>query len=265
MPWAKFDDRYDDTRKIKRAWKASKATVGLHAMAITYCSRHQTDGVVDLDWVLERVQSMRECTKLIEKMVDLRLFDPIDDTHWLVHDYLEYNDSKANRKAKSDQGKAAAEARWDAERIGGADAERNADGIADRNAVPDASPHHTTPHPSTPSLVEGGDPEVGRLSHLLADLIVSRAPTAKVAPGSDRWLKSMRLLVADVNGDTAAVERVLRWSQADSFWSTNILSPDKLRTRFTQLSLKMAQGTNGAAAEMSTAEWLAAWNGKPAA
>lgn len=53
-----------------------------------------------------------------------------------------------------------------------------------------------------------------------------------------RWLTDMRLLVEDRDGDVAQVERVVDWCQADSFWRSNILSPGKLRTQFTQLLLR---------------------------
>jgi hypothetical protein len=42
-----------------------------------------------------------------------------------------------------------------------------------------------------------------------------------------------------LDGRTAAeVERIIRWSQADSFWSTNILSARKLRQQFSALLQK---------------------------
>jgi len=81
-------------------------------------------------------------------------------------------------------------------------------------------------------------PEVVRLSHLLADLIRERDPKASVRPDSASWLRATRLLLADRRGDAAEVERVIRWCQADSFWQNNILSPKKLREKFTQLALK---------------------------
>jgi hypothetical protein len=92
---------------------------------------------------------------------------------------------------------------------------------------------------TTSSELAKATPDILRLSSLLADLIRQRDPKAKVDPESTRWLSSMRLLVADRHGDHAEVERVLRWSQADSFWQANILSPTKLREKFTQLLARM--------------------------
>lgn len=88
------------------------------------------------------------------------------------------------------------------------------------------------------------DPDVVRLCRLLATLIVRNDEKAinRVQPDGKRWLTAMRLLIADRGGDVDEVERVLRWSQADPFWQTNILSPTKLREQFTQLLLKSRNG-----------------------
>lgn len=88
-------------------------------------------------------------------------------------------------------------------------------------------------------------PQAHSLSQLLADLIRQRDPKARVRPDSDGWVRDMRLLIADRHGDVAEVERVVRWSQADSFWQGVILSPGKLREKFTQLLLKARQPANG--------------------
>lgn len=93
MTWAKFDDRYDDNRKVKKAWRSDPAAIGLHAMAITYSSRHETDGVVDLDWLEEKMPNARARQRTIVALVDAGLFDPIDGDRFQVHDYLSYNPS----------------------------------------------------------------------------------------------------------------------------------------------------------------------------
>jgi 5-methylcytosine-specific restriction endonuclease McrA len=95
VSWAKFDDRYDDNRKVKRAWKRSGAAAALHVMAITYCCRHQTDGVVDLAWIEEKLPSPREREKVIGVLVDVGLFNVLDGETFEVNDFLEYNPSKA--------------------------------------------------------------------------------------------------------------------------------------------------------------------------
>jgi hypothetical protein len=51
----------------------------------------------------------------------------------------------------------------------------------------------------------------------------------------------MRLLIDKDGRSEAAVERIIRWSQADEFWRSNILSAPKLREQFTQLALKASR------------------------
>jgi hypothetical protein len=95
MAWAKFDDRYDDNRKIKRAWRLCPAAVGLHVMASTYSSRHGTDGIVDLAWLEEKIPQPKQLKKTIDVLVEAGLFDVLDGESFAIHDFLEYNPSKA--------------------------------------------------------------------------------------------------------------------------------------------------------------------------
>lgn len=138
MSWAKLDDRYDDNRKIKRAWKRNPRAVGLHAMAITYSSRHNTDGRIDIDWLEDRIPKQSDRDKTIAVLVDTGLFDVIDDETWQVHDYLEYNASKEGREGQSHAAREAARVRWakaeEAKRIAAEEAQRIADADAQRNA-----------------------------------------------------------------------------------------------------------------------------------
>jgi hypothetical protein len=85
-------------------------------------------------------------------------------------------------------------------------------------------------------------PEIARLCGLLAELMLANDPKAKPRPDSDRWYDACRLLL-DRDARTAdEIEHVIRFSQADSFWRSNVLSMPKLREQFGQLWLK-AQGT----------------------
>lgn len=150
MSWAKFDDRYDDNRKVKRAWRRNRATIGLHAMAVTYSCRHRTDGLVDIDWLEEKLPAQRERDKTIAVLVELGLFEPVDGEHWIVHDFLDYNPSRQDRQEASDAARNAALVRWsqgeDAKRNADPDADRSTDGNAKR--MRDPMPHPSRPVPS---------------------------------------------------------------------------------------------------------------------
>lgn len=100
MTWARFDDLYDDNRKIKRAWRRHPRAVGLHAMSITYSSRHETDGLVDLDWLEEKMPKPAEREAVIKALVECGLFEPVDGERFQVHDYTKFNPSRADLESK---------------------------------------------------------------------------------------------------------------------------------------------------------------------
>jgi hypothetical protein len=133
MNFAKLDELYDDNRKIKRAWRRDRGAVGLHAQAITYCKRHQTDGIVDIDWLEEKLPDDEERATTVAALVDGGLFEAVDDAHWMVHDFLDYQTSSADRRKQSMQAAAAANARWHPESMRTA-SEQDAPSIGDRNA-----------------------------------------------------------------------------------------------------------------------------------
>lgn len=100
MTWARFDDRYHDNRKVKRAWRAHPRAVGLHAMAVTYCAMHETDGIVDMEWLDEKLPAVKEREKVLGALVDTGLFEALEDGSFLVHDYLTYNPARDDLEEK---------------------------------------------------------------------------------------------------------------------------------------------------------------------
>ena len=109
MTYARFDDRWDDHRKIKRAWRRHPAAVALHAMAITYCNRHNNNGKLDSEWVEEKLALLpcksAERERILTMLVDLELFERIDADTFQVHDFLDWNLSSEQRQALADQGR----------------------------------------------------------------------------------------------------------------------------------------------------------------
>jgi len=80
--------------------------------------------------------------------------------------------------------------------------------------------------------------EAVRLARLLADLMRRNDPKARVPADLTPWATELDRLHRIDRRDWPEIERVLRWSQADSFWRCNILSAAKLRKKFGQLALK---------------------------
>jgi hypothetical protein len=93
MAWAKLDDGFHAHPKVMQA---GLAATGLHVLAISYCSRYLTDGHVSAEFV--RQVASRNASKLVSKLVEAGLWEVRDekpDSGWIVHDYLDYNPSRA--------------------------------------------------------------------------------------------------------------------------------------------------------------------------
>lgn len=113
MTWARFDDRFHGNRKVRRAWRRNRGSVGLYSMAVTYCAQHETDGLVDADWIEDTLPTAAERRRIVEILVEVGLFT-VEGDDYRINDYLEYNPSAdtlaeqrhrdSTRKAKSRAG-----------------------------------------------------------------------------------------------------------------------------------------------------------------
>lgn len=108
MTWARLDDRFWSNRKIRQAWKACRAAVGLHVMAITYCAMHETDGVIDADFVEALIPNTRERKQTLDALITAGLWHAASQPgFYCLNDYLEFNPSSsqiaARRKRDADR------------------------------------------------------------------------------------------------------------------------------------------------------------------
>lgn len=103
MSWARLDDAMGEHRKTRRLLKAGGlGAFGLHTLAIVYCSRYLTDGVIDRDFIEDVEVTATVKPKALAAMVDALVgcgqWDVVGD-HWVIHDYLEHNPSRENIEA----------------------------------------------------------------------------------------------------------------------------------------------------------------------
>jgi hypothetical protein len=133
MAWAKFDDRFHDNRRIRRAWRRCPAAIGLFAMSITYASGHKTDGHVPIEFVEDQFRRDRDMNDAVAALVDAGLWADAEDG-WTIPRFLSYNPpaAEASQAAakRSEAARKAANARWN----------RNAD-ACDSDASPHAETH----------------------------------------------------------------------------------------------------------------------------
>lgn len=87
MMWLRIDDQFSDHPKLVRA---GDLAAWLHVCGLCYCARHLTDGLIPLG----QAERMDYSGERIERLVSAGLWEKTEDGY-LVHDYLDYNPSRA--------------------------------------------------------------------------------------------------------------------------------------------------------------------------
>lgn len=135
MSWGRFDDRARENLKVRRAGTEAFA---LWTAAILWCCEHATDGRVPKELLPDVWRPIGESfdhAAVARVCVENRLF--VDDGDaYLVHDFLEFNPSKAEQEDK--KRKAAERARRHRKRKAGAvtrDATRDGTGDEQRDGT----------------------------------------------------------------------------------------------------------------------------------
>ncbi len=121
MSWVRFDDGYPDHPKMVFAGKAGRE---LHTAAIFYCAKALTDGVIHINQLRklaasEEIDGWKEALALLTQTVpgfDSPSMIDSGDGWYQIHDYLDYQPSKAQVEAARDK---TSEARAEAGRAGG--------------------------------------------------------------------------------------------------------------------------------------------------
>lgn len=146
MTWAKFDDRTPSNPKVMLV---SDAAFRLWFSSVCHCCEHLTDGFLDkeIPTVLPKAPSGAKLKKAIQELVDRGLWEALEDGGWEVHDFLDWNPSSEQVRAKK-------QARSEAGRRGGQKSgkarskkEANDEAIASANAEQTGSKNEPRPRP----------------------------------------------------------------------------------------------------------------------
>lgn len=99
MTWVRLDDQFADNPKLERAGPLAG---WLHVSALCYCARHLTDGVIPWEKASRLIGSpSKPLQALIRENVwhkeghDCPTCPPCPPHHYLIHDYLDYQKSRA--------------------------------------------------------------------------------------------------------------------------------------------------------------------------
>lgn len=117
MAWTRLQPEFRDHPKVVAAGVEAK---GLFIDLICYATEYLTDGKISQDVALRLALSNLSATKapieLIDKLVWCRLLEETAEDGYQIHDYTDYNFTKAEAEAlsevRSDSGKKGAKKRW---------------------------------------------------------------------------------------------------------------------------------------------------------
>lgn len=102
MSWVKLDDRLWSHPKVRRAWKRSRGSMGLYLLALTYSAQHETDGLLDSEWIEDMLPAKKERDQALNALVSAGLFDE-EEGGFRIHDYLDHNESRAEAEARRER------------------------------------------------------------------------------------------------------------------------------------------------------------------
>ena len=77
-------------------------------------------------------------------------------------------------------------------------------------------------------------------------------------PNLENWANTIRLMRESDNRDHSTMWAVFDWANRDSFWCSNVLSPDKLRKQFDKLQVKKNETNQPRANATSTSSTMSA-------
>ena len=153
MPWAKLDDRAPSNPKV---FEAGVCAFGLFTQSLCYCAANLTDGFVPATALplVSPGTSPRLLLALVDRLVKAGLW-AVDDERggWVVHDYLDYNPSRADVLAEREAARKRKDV-WNAKRNGGrtpTERRKNADGT-DGGTAEELFPDPTRPDPTPTPL-----------------------------------------------------------------------------------------------------------------
>lgn len=209
MAWVRLDDHFDENTKLQAAGPLG---VALWTCSLAYCNRNLTDGFIpkskahtllDFDG-LAMVDGMHgediTGAMIAKKLVDVGLYEVVEGGY-IVHDYLDYQPSKAEIEAqrqhvseeRSKAGQAGAKSRWD-----GKNGKAIANGLANDmpnacqsdgpkpNPNPKPNPTPNTEREREKESLPGGDPDFANLY---------TAVQSKMTPNTSNHLDDMHAMV----------------------------------------------------------------------
>ncbi len=128
MPWVKLDDRFPSHRKIDLL---SDRAFRLYVSALCWCSENLTEGFIP-DENVTRIARVRSTKATAKELEGRGLWERVDGG-WQIHDYLDYNPTRA--AVQAERGRNAARQQEYRDKKKAAEAKKAAAAKIERNGV----------------------------------------------------------------------------------------------------------------------------------
>ncbi len=278
MAWVRISDDFYDHPKFDAAGSLG---IALWMAGLAWSNRNLTDGFIprktalrllDFEDAAEAVSHAErngvtndprnnDITPSVARFVAERL---VKAGLWIeaeggfsIHGYLDYQKSAAQITAERDRSAARQKAFRDRRKAAETPSQRDgsSNGVTNSNvtSAPNPNPNVQKKRTTSSSTSEAGKPpadpppvreDVEQACQTLAAAVASngsRKPTV-----TQRWRDAARLML---DNDGIALDDVLgaiRWSQADDFWRSNVMSMPTLRKQYDRLRLAAQRPQPGA-------------------
>lgn len=123
-------------------------------------------------------------------------------------------------------------------------------GQSDQTKPKQTQPNPTKANPTDFSRRLRFDEEDMGLAIWMFDLIQTMQPDRR-PPNFDAWANTFRIMRENDGRAPPEIRSLFEWCNRDSFWKTNVLSPDKLREKWDDLQLKRTNNRNGKSTQAS--------------
>lgn len=99
MSWGRLDDGFYDHPKVLRCWNRHPAALGLHARAMSWVAKQETNGHLPEDIAAMLQPDDTERDAMVSVLVDTGLWHE-NGEGFVIHDYLDYNHSREELQEK---------------------------------------------------------------------------------------------------------------------------------------------------------------------
>jgi len=220
LPWLRLYNDFPDNIKV-RALPEPLQLRYVWFLCLERRGRFSGRSDAEVAWLLRLTET--DVTESRKQLAEAGLIDPGGEPHdW--QERQSRSDSSAERTRKWRKRKK--------ESHGDASCDVTVTPLDTDIDIEKKRPERNSPPATPPSALPAN---AARLAQLLADRIKANNTKARIPASLDKWAQEIERLQR-IDGNTwSEIEKIIEWSQRDTFWHKNILSAGTLRKQFARL------------------------------